>query len=1085
MHTELCTPIKLFKKLILFFTLFCIINSLSLAYCAPAAYTQKEIKAYIKTLKKKNLNDQVSTLYKLLDAKDKDVFPILQKILDPDKEKDLYTTVVDIMGSLNDKRAIPLFFNIVDKNTNLNYIDYNISYSLGRMAKNKQEIFNILLNSSGNPNEKIRVNVIFALGETENKKAIPALIRNSKSKSETIRIASVDALGRFKDKQVTQILIDTLKDQSYRLRDSALNALAKIKDPKALPYIISVLQKDTSSSVKITALNALGYYKREAVEDAVISALKDPELVSTAAYNLERLKSKKAIPALLDALNTTDISSSAALTDLLNALGTLRAKEGIPQYARYLTPETDTFVRKSAIYALGMCKAKDYMPDLVIALRDPDYYIREAAIKALAATGDNRAVPFLVKAYSKEKERNLKNLMVQNLSLFSDKTLDSFFIRILDRKDKDIESYNINDAVTGLGKAGGENAIKYLARLYKKTADGKDNTIYESFVIKALGDAGGVNPLLDILSQSSSYTFEAEEALIKAANNKPDLIPVIITRFDSTQDRRSLIYLMEILSRLGAKDALPSLEKYKNSNETELKKAGIKACDLIITIDEGRDYINSMGEAYKKGTELILKSKAGDEALNEAESILKNEAATTQDSTAFERLGYLYYTQDEPLKAFANFKKSFETNTENLALDLIGKWDETNLNNICLIMTMAMVESVKENPDTFTYLKNMFNCSSQIKRELAYGALYQLSKTKEKAREIIEEKILKDNPKTKELKDGNKIFSMVYRVSTWEVGFTQLLPYAKFTLATPYGKIHGFTNSRGFFSCPNVPMAIDEDYSGYIVRDVESQPSEFYDDKTEQMWAILKKIKKEDNESFNARADEYFVKRADEKALVLYGHQAKFNTNDSLALIKSGILYYDKGNKNKASEYWDQTIKRGQNYSAYIIPELAAYRRSYPLLFEQMQKKVLESPAIILEFLSDRAEQTYDYLQVITAAAILKQINTRPELMDTLESMFVSGNKSTYETAFLALWKLSYTNENARKILEFKFKLSEYNVRLAPYTPFILKTEWGRLHARTDAKGNFLCKNLPPGNKQLYIDNSDKEVIKILESVKF
>ena len=68
--------------------------------------------------------------------------------------------------------------------------------------------------------------------------------------------------------------------------------------------------------------------------------------------------------------------------------------------------------------------------------------------------------------------------------------------------------------------------------------------------------------------------------------------------------------------------------------------------------------------------------------------------------------------------------------------------------------------------------------------------------------------------------------------------------------------------------------------------------------------------------------------------------------------------------------------------------------------------------------------------------------------------------------------------------MDEKQKLTSYKVKLAPNTPFVLKTDWGRIHAKTNAQGLFWCNYLPDGKNDVQIDTLDKKVLEILESVK-
>lgn len=1049
------------------------------------SFTKTQIEKYLKEFKSKNADTQRDEIYKILDTKKpSDYFPILVKLLDP-KSMNSYYSVVDVLGSIGDKRAIPAFFDVLSKLDDNYPRDYSIPYALSKMAKKNPEIFQIILNALNDKNYKIRCNVAVALGDIKNKKAIPGLIKTLKDENKWVREAGAEALGNFKDSNITKSLVSALKDDSADVRKASVNSLGRIADKSTLPDVITISQKDVDSSVQRTAITTLSKFNDESANDAIIIALKDKELITEAAFQLGELGIQKAIPPLLEILNT-EKEDNYILASVVRALGKLKAGGGASKYVELLN-SADNYTKQSAIYALGTCKAKEYLPNIIMFLRDKDTYIKEEAAKALGDMEDPRSIPFLLRAYntaSAPTDTYFKENVLRSLAKFSDKSLVLFFIKILDSQDKAVEYVKTN-VLTALGKTGEQDAINYLSLLFEKNL-ASSLGFYENDIIKALGASGdylALEPLLNILEKYDTYYSEMNPALTKIILISSTTVPTLIEKLENSKNERVIKTLMDVLGRGGAKEALPAIEKQKDTDSSEIETLANESINLIQAISEGQEYIKSLDPIYKKGTEMILTDN-----FDMAEKLFNDELSKNPNSAAaYERLGYINFANSSFLKSFANFKKAFSLNMDNMALDLIGKSESYDRDKLYFIIQTAMMEAAKEDATKLNSLGNLFNGNVKIKSEMAHAALYQLAKTDKKAIEIIRTRILKDSPKARDLQAQDKVFTMVFRVSTWESGFVSLLPYSRFSLTTPYGKIYGWTNARGFFSCPNILISEDENYDNYKVGDVDTDPTidaEYASTQDKDWWEIVRKIKKQDMENWGARADEYFCKNVNDRALILYDYELKFNPYNTLALVKTGVIHYEMGNKQKAKECWDSAEKMGQKYLNYIIPELACYKKSYNLLFEKMKEKIEQKPESVEEFIADRAEQSSDYLQVITTAAFLKTTKDNPKLLDTLKTMLNSGDKNTVETAFFTLWKLADKNLDARKILQEKMpekvKLTSYKVKLTPNTYFVLKTTWGRIHAKTDAQGIFRCNYLPDGEKEVNVDTLDKGVLKIL-----
>jgi len=132
---------------------------------------------------------------------------------------------------------------------------YTAANKLGKLGDSSA--IDPLIDALDDEDDKVRDNVIFALGELGAVKAAPRLIRLLKSDgNDRIRKSAAKALGMMRVADAVDVLITSLNDADFRVRKSAARALGRIGDKKALP----ALQK---------ALDDPNYTVTKYVEDAI------------------------------------------------------------------------------------------------------------------------------------------------------------------------------------------------------------------------------------------------------------------------------------------------------------------------------------------------------------------------------------------------------------------------------------------------------------------------------------------------------------------------------------------------------------------------------------------------------------------------------------------------------------------------------------------------------------------------------------------------------------------------------------------------------------------------------------------------
>ncbi|MFN2510432.1 MAG: peptidylprolyl isomerase [Pyrinomonadaceae bacterium] len=230
-----------------------------------------------------------------------------------------------------------------------------------------------------------------------------------------------------------------LSDRNAAVRARAALAAGRIGDERAVPNLISMLQKDQDGNVRMMAAFALGETETAAAGDALAAELSKRIPARERARIVEALgKITAALPAtdetrlnlfrkeiivvlefeakragpdsdliligLTAALRARPAGVGKVIAEFLtfgdarirahaaNALARLRANEGNERLRGLLANDPDPVVRANAARALGATGDKNAIDGLLVrALKDTDSRVRVSAIRAFAALKDDPA----------------------------------------------------------------------------------------------------------------------------------------------------------------------------------------------------------------------------------------------------------------------------------------------------------------------------------------------------------------------------------------------------------------------------------------------------------------------------------------------------------------------------------------------------------------------------------------------------------------------------------------------------------------------------------------------------------------------
>lgn len=199
--------------------------------------------------------------------------------------------------------------------------------------------------------------------------------------------------GRDPDPWVAQ-----LSDARPAVRREAAIALARLRVPSSVPALEKAT-RDEDASVRIAATaayRAVAGPKSATRLIQILSSDPDAEARWQAAAQLEALKAKSAVPALIAALNDRSGLVRAGAVEALTAIGDPAAVEPLIN----ALADKDTSVRRSSTTGLGKLGDRRAVPGLKTVLFRHDFETRRRAVKSLAQLKDPSCTIALVRTFS-------------------------------------------------------------------------------------------------------------------------------------------------------------------------------------------------------------------------------------------------------------------------------------------------------------------------------------------------------------------------------------------------------------------------------------------------------------------------------------------------------------------------------------------------------------------------------------------------------------------------------------------------------------------------------------------------------------
>jgi twitching motility protein PilT len=223
----------------------------------------------------------------------------------------------------------------------------------------------------------------------------------------------IEALRRFGGTRTINVLRRKLRQGPNAVRQAVIGVLERIGSEEVLPLLVEALSSKhlivrNAAAEVVTKLSTTG---RVDVARAVIWLLRSHDInvrrIAAEIANRVEDPNGELGPRMLDYLTDEDWWVRERVMDALAKMW----KTGLTRHVvGYLKNDSDV-VRRFAIGALRRIKDPQALGALVrSAMSDPDWWVREAAIDAIAELKDDRARPYLLDMLAKQPDLRISVL---------------------------------------------------------------------------------------------------------------------------------------------------------------------------------------------------------------------------------------------------------------------------------------------------------------------------------------------------------------------------------------------------------------------------------------------------------------------------------------------------------------------------------------------------------------------------------------------------------------------------------------------------------------------------------------------------
>ncbi len=307
-----------------------------------------------------------------------------------------------------------------------------LNSALKALTQMKGDIIGPLTELLQIPDPDLRGYVVLALGDQQDRRAIPALMELLNDENQNVRYNAVEALGKLQAVEAIQLLATITESGDFFLAFPALDALKRISDPSILPRLIPLLEDELLRDPTIEVIGVLG--NETAIEPlATLLNQQDTPTITIAC----------AIATLFDRYEeffnegnhiadlTCQFMTAPGMQNLLTALHSAKDRE-LRALALLLGWLEGDVVERALTQLLGkptiqrevikaLTRYSTRVVDLLIEqLQGTNLETRLAALTVLERLGDRRAVPAMTRILQVEEDEALIIATANALSKIGD-----------------------------------------------------------------------------------------------------------------------------------------------------------------------------------------------------------------------------------------------------------------------------------------------------------------------------------------------------------------------------------------------------------------------------------------------------------------------------------------------------------------------------------------------------------------------------------------------------------------------------------------------------------------------------------------
>jgi len=244
------------------------------------------------------------------------------------------------------------------------------------------ECAELLLDRCHDEDERVRRAAIEHLPFLHHERVVDTLVHSLQHETPRVRASAASAMAHLESPQVQPLLISVLNDEDPWVRYFAARALGTRKFAESVDMLEQVVQTDTSTHVRIAALEALGQIggERAASIAAIFVESDDSDLANAALGALGNIAHPAATQPLVKSLRSPHVDRRRQAAA---ALGQQRNPDVLEHLERSAAGDDQPAVFEAAMVALSKLATPEAIAGLIALTEDP--VRREAACSALAS----------------------------------------------------------------------------------------------------------------------------------------------------------------------------------------------------------------------------------------------------------------------------------------------------------------------------------------------------------------------------------------------------------------------------------------------------------------------------------------------------------------------------------------------------------------------------------------------------------------------------------------------------------------------------------------------------------------------------